>query len=199
MGAADRVMAGEPAGRRAVAAFAADAVGELEARAARAGRGGRGVAAEAERRGRGVAEAEAGGDPARARLAQHGPGAAVGAGRGRGVLPDHQFVLADDGAGRLGAAVTSRAGAARDADEAAARVAGRGRGSRLEEQDEQERGEERRGSADRKAPATPHYAPPFAADKSASPAPAQADDKGGKRLYGSATFGEPPHGQSVRP
>src|SRR6185436_379381 len=56
VGAADHIMARQPARRRAVAALAADAVGGLEADAAAAGRGG--VAAQAHRRAGRLADAE---------------------------------------------------------------------------------------------------------------------------------------------
>ena len=56
MGAADCIMARKPPGRRTVAAFAADAIRGLKARTPLAGGGG--VTAQAQRRGRWIADAE---------------------------------------------------------------------------------------------------------------------------------------------
>src|SRR4029453_2029174 len=107
-------MARDPARGRAMAGFAADAVGDLEAGAARSRRGC--VAAEAHRRVRRLTDAEALGDHLAARLAQHVVGAAVRAGGAGRVLPEHDLVLADDRAVALAAAVAGGSAAAGDAD-----------------------------------------------------------------------------------
>ena len=89
-------MARQPARGGAVADPAADSVALLEAGAARPGR--RRMAAEAHRRLARLADAEPLGDHLAARVAQHRISAAVRAGGGRRVLPEHDLVLADDGA-----------------------------------------------------------------------------------------------------
>src|SRR5690606_9887802 len=99
---------------RAVAGFAADAVGGLEADAARPGRSR--VAAEAHRRAGRLADAEPLGDRAGARFAKHGISAAVRAGGGRRILPEHDLVLADSRPVALAAAVAGGAAAGGDAD-----------------------------------------------------------------------------------
>src|SRR6185295_10647273 len=96
-----------------VAALATHPVRGLEADAAWPGRGG--VAAEAHRRGRGITDPEPPTDLLRAVVAQHRPGAAVRAGGGGRVLPEAQFVLTDDRAVRLAAAVAGGAAAGGDA------------------------------------------------------------------------------------
>jgi hypothetical protein len=78
-----------------MARFAADAVGDLEPRAATAGRR-IGVATQAGLRVLGGAQAEPAGYGLGAGFGQHAPGPAVVAGRAAGVLPGDQFVLAHD-------------------------------------------------------------------------------------------------------
>src|SRR5438270_51536 len=72
----------------------------------------------------------------RAIVAQHVPGAAMGAGGGGGILPEAQFVLADDGAVALVAAVAGGAAAGRDPDISGARDMGCLRGRARGEQHE---------------------------------------------------------------
>ena len=91
-------------------AFAAHAVGKLEARAARTG--GRGMAAETSRGRCCLAQPEGGGDRLSARRGKGSIGAAVGAAaRGR-LLPLHKLVLSDDLAVTFSAAMASGTGAA---------------------------------------------------------------------------------------
>ena len=139
-----------------MAGFAADAVGGLEARAALCPAG---VAWQPRHigRGRGLADAEPLRDHLAARLAQHRIGAAVRAGRRRRILPDHQLVLADDGAVGLAAAVAGRAAAGRDADKVGAVLLRDRRRAERPEQHEQERGHEaRRAQPDGDVAAAPH-------------------------------------------
>ena len=98
MGAADRIMAGQPAARRGRGSFRSRPR-RWSGSGCRAAPAGRGVAAEAHRRAGRLADAEPLGDRARPGLAQHRAGAAVRAGGGRRILPEHDLVLADD-AGR---------------------------------------------------------------------------------------------------
>src|SRR3546814_15667877 len=86
-------MARQPAARRTVARFAADAV--LGGNRARRARGA--VATEAHLRLRRIADAEIARDELAAVIVQHRPRAAVRAAGGRRFLPAHQPVLADDG------------------------------------------------------------------------------------------------------
>src|SRR5204862_5447305 len=81
---ADRIMRGEPAARRAVAALAPDAVLREEARAARAGRGG--MAPETGGRGSRLAQPERRRDLPPARPAEHRKGTAMRPARCRGLL-----------------------------------------------------------------------------------------------------------------
>src|SRR5690606_13134683 len=93
VGSRDRAVAGEPAARAAMAGFAADAVGKLERRAPQTGRRGVGVTAEAFPRLLGRPDAQLAGDRLAARFGQDTPGAAVGAGGARTVLPGDELVL----------------------------------------------------------------------------------------------------------
>ena len=101
------------------------------------------------------------GDRARAGLAQHREGAAVRAGRGRRILPEHDLVLADAGAVAVAAAVAGGAAAGRDADIIAAGVAAGLldclRVGRAEQQEEQAEGGQGGGAqTDRDVAAAPH-------------------------------------------
>src|SRR6185503_10873439 len=118
VGAADRIMARDPARGGAVAGLAADAVALLEARAARSRRGA--VAAQAHRRAARLADAEPLRDHLAARLLKDRISAAVRAGGARRILPQHDLVLADDRAVAFASAVAGGAAAAGDADEGGA-------------------------------------------------------------------------------
>src|SRR3546814_7450217 len=90
-----------------MAVFAADAIfGRHRGRLARGA-----VAAEAHLRLGGIADAQIARDELAAIVIQDRPGAAVRAAGGRGFLPAHQLVLADDGPIALHPAVAGRSGA----------------------------------------------------------------------------------------
>ena len=96
-------------------------------------------------------------DRLRAVVAQHVPRPAVGAGGGRRILPEHELVLADDGAVGVAAAVAGGAAAAGDAEIGAGAdprvLRGRARG---DQENEDESGEEAcRAQADRDVAAAP--------------------------------------------
>ena len=125
--------------------------------AARSGR--RRMAAEAHRRLARLADAEPLGDHLAARVAQHRIGPAVRAGGGRRVLPEHDLVLADDGAVALAAAVAGGAAAAGDAHIGGA-AAGLGRRlgvDRAQQQQESEQAEDgQRANSQHEFAAAPH-------------------------------------------
>ena len=108
-----------------------------------------------------LADAEPLGDRLRARLAQHRPGAAVRAGGGRRILPEHDLVLADDRAVAFAAAVAGGAAAGGDADiGGAARMSlgDRLRAVRAEQEEQPEQGgdERQRAKTDDDVAAAPH-------------------------------------------
>src|SRR3546814_3663923 len=77
-----------------------------------------------------IADAEIARDELAAVIVQHRPGAAVRAAGGRGFLPAHQLVLADDGPVALHPAVARRPGARGDTGVARGAFALRPRGRR---------------------------------------------------------------------
>ena len=108
---ADRIVARQPVSAAAVARLAADAVRDVEARAAQRRRDGIGMATEAFGGPGGGADAEPVGDRGGARPEQHLVGAAVRPGLAAVSLPGQQLVLAHHRAGRLRTAVAGGAAA----------------------------------------------------------------------------------------
>ena len=153
-----------------MARLATDTVGQLEAGAARPGRGR--VAAQAHRGAARLADTEALRDHLAARFGKDGGGAAVRAGSGGGVLPQHDLVLANDRPVRLAAPMAGGAATARDADigAAAARPLGdRGLAGAHQEEDGERRQEPERTQTNGKFAAAPHLpsTPPARAAKDA--------------------------------
>ncbi len=143
VGADAGIMAREPSARRAMTRFAADAV--LGGNGARGARGA--VAAETHLRLGGIADAEIARDELAAIVIEDRPGAAVRTAGGRGLLPLHQLVLADDCAVAFHPAVAGRPRARSDAGVARAAFALRPRGRRKGERRNGEREQHRRQNA----------------------------------------------------
>ena len=131
VGCPQGVVAGDPAPRPAVAGFAADAVGNLKARAALSWRGRIGMASEAGACPLRRTEPEFRRDSLAPGLGQRAPGAAMDSRLAMRVLPSDQFVLTDGQAARGRSAMTGGAAtggdAFMDADPPAGRRLGVGR------------------------------------------------------------------------